>query len=215
MSALFCKNTPDITLALIFASSLLSISTASADDRDRYWGHDSYDHHHRHFYPAFGYRVGFLPPGYLSLDFGGRRLFFSAGVWYELVPGGYIVVNPPAGIVIPTLPPEYTTVYVGGIPYYAANNIYYAAAPGGYVVTNPPGAGANYIQTPVTAAPAPTPQTAPAPPTSPIPESTATTPPGPQPGMWYYCASANAYYPYVATCQEGWKVVPASAPTSQ
>ena len=30
---------------------------------------------------------------------------------------------------------------------------------------------------------------------------------------WYYCASANAYYPYVAQCPEAWKqVVPQSQP---
>jgi hypothetical protein len=27
------------------------------------------------------------------------------------------------------------------------------------------------------------------------------------PGPWYYCASANAYYPYVAECPEGWQTV--------
>jgi hypothetical protein len=25
---------------------------------------------------------------------------------------------------------------------------------------------------------------------------------------WYWCASANAYYPYVSTCSEGWQRVP-------
>jgi hypothetical protein len=35
----------------------------------------------------------------------------------------------------------------------------------------------------------------------------------PSAGYWYYCASANAYYPYVAQCPEGWKqVVPQSQP---
>lgn len=28
-------------------------------------------------------------------------------------------------------------------------------------------------------------------------------------GMWYYCASAGAYYPYVGICPEGWRAVPA------
>ena len=27
------------------------------------------------------------------------------------------------------------------------------------------------------------------------------------PQYWYYCASANAYYPYVAQCPEGWQTV--------
>lgn len=29
---------------------------------------------------------------------------------------------------------------------------------------------------------------------------------------WYFCAAANAYYPYVASCPGGWEAVPASQP---
>jgi hypothetical protein len=29
---------------------------------------------------------------------------------------------------------------------------------------------------------------------------------------WYYCDSANKYYPYVASCPEGWQTVPATPP---
>lgn len=36
--------------------------------------------------------------------------------------------------------------------------------------------------------------------------------PGPQAQNWYYCASAKSYYPYVSSCPEGWKMVPASPP---
>jgi len=31
---------------------------------------------------------------------------------------------------------------------------------------------------------------------------------------WYYCESAKAYYPYVASCAEGWKSVPAQPQTA-
>ena len=30
-------------------------------------------------------------------------------------------------------------------------------------------------------------------------------PPGHAEGFWYWCASAGAYYPYVAYCAEGWQ----------
>ncbi len=30
--------------------------------------------------------------------------------------------------------------------------------------------------------------------------------------IWYYCISAKAYYPYVPSCREGWKTVPATLP---
>lgn len=43
----------------------------------------------------------------------------------------------------------------------------------------------------------------------------------PQPGVapsspqyWYFCAAANAYYPYVATCPGGWQPVPATPPAA-
>jgi len=29
------------------------------------------------------------------------------------------------------------------------------------------------------------------------------------PPVWYYCQSSQTYYPYVQTCQETWKIVPA------
>ena len=34
-------------------------------------------------------------------------------------------------------------------------------------------------------------------------------PPPAHGGLWYYCASARAYYPAVATCPEAWVPVPA------
>ena len=33
------------------------------------------------------------------------------------------------------------------------------------------------------------------------------------PGVWYYCASSNAYYPYVRQCPESWQQVPAQPPS--
>jgi hypothetical protein len=29
---------------------------------------------------------------------------------------------------------------------------------------------------------------------------------------WYFCAAANAYYPYVTSCQGGWQSVPTTPP---
>ena len=38
--------------------------------------------------------------------------------------------------------------------------------------------------------------------------------PAPQPNTdnWYYCDSAQAYYPYAQSCPEGWRQVPATPP---
>jgi LTXXQ motif family protein len=43
-----------------------------------------------------------------------------------------------------------------------------------------------------------------------IPPLPAAPPPA---QYWYFCASSNAYYPYVPTCADGWKAVPATPPT--
>ena len=42
------------------------------------------------------------------------------------------------------------------------------------------------------------------------PPVTAEVPPQPQ--YWYYCDSRKAYYPYVSTCPESWRAVPAEPP---
>lgn len=34
----------------------------------------------------------------------------------------------------------------------------------------------------------------------------------PQAPVWYWCAEANAYYPYVDSCPNGWQSVPATPP---
>jgi hypothetical protein len=42
---------------------------------------------------------------------------------------------------------------------------------------------------------------------APAPAMPATPPPA---QYWYYCDSAGGYYPYVPTCQGGWRAVPAN-----
>jgi hypothetical protein len=51
-------------------------------------------------------------------------------------------------------------------------------------------------------------QTAPAVVAQPAPPAT-TAPAAAAPQYWYYCESSKTYYPYVSTCAEGWKAVPA------
>lgn len=49
------------------------------------------------------------------------------------------------------------------------------------------------------------------PPTVLVPNPPATVmPPGPPAQSWYYCEAARTYYPYVATCPDGWNAVPAA-----
>jgi len=210
-----------VTLSL----ALLLTGTANAQERrERRHGigepyraqHWIYDdrYHHSHYYPAVGYSIAALPPGYLTLSFGSRRFFFHGGVWFAPSTGGFAVVRPPVGVIVPVLPPAYTTVWIAGAPYYYANDIYYAAVPSGYAVAAPP-AGTTYTEAPAAPQPPPTPQPLPtpqpppaAPPASASSQSTA--------GMWwYYCDSAKGYYPYVPECKEAWRPVPATPPQTR
>jgi len=155
-------------------------------------------HHLDHYYPAVGYVVPGLPTGYVTVGFGARRYYFSAGVWYEFAPGGYLVVRPPLGVVVPVLPPAYATVWVGRVPYYYANEVYYVGAPGGYRVAAPPQA---YVERP--------PEPQPGMPAPPPPQPVA-PPQAAQSGTdWYWCEASRAYYPYVQSCAGGWRAVPA------
>jgi len=46
-----------------------------------------------------------------------------------------------------------------------------------------------------------------------LPEPVVVQPaPQPQTDNWYYCDSAQAYYPYAQSCPEGWRLIPATPP---
>ena len=157
--------------------------------------------HHNHYYPVVGYSMAALPAGAVAISFRGGRYFYHSGVWFTVGGPGYVVARPPVGVIVPVLPPAYTTVYVAGAPYYYANDVYYAAAPGGYVVAQPP------MDPNATAAQAPI--AAPAAPPAPGPGAPAASA-----GTWYYCESSKTYYPYVQSCAEGWRAVPATPPSA-
>lgn len=46
------------------------------------------------------------------------------------------------------------------------------------------------------------------------PEPVVQAAPQPATQSWYYCDSAKAYYPYVQSCAEGWRSVPATPPAT-
>jgi hypothetical protein len=101
---------------------------------------------HGRYYPALGSVRPDLPGGYRPYFHGSDRFYFSGGVWYAPRGPGFVVVTPPAGLVISVLPPFYSTVWFGGVPYYYADNVYYTYQPdqNGYVVADaPPNANPN------------------------------------------------------------------------
>jgi len=97
-------------------------------------------YNHNQFYPGRGYNVRQLPPGAFAVRGGGGQYYYRGGAWYRPYGGGFVVIAPPIGLMIPVLPPLYTTVWFGGIPYYYADDTYYtwSADQQGYVVSDPP-----------------------------------------------------------------------------
>jgi len=153
---------------------------------------------HNHYYPQLGYSVTSLPVSRVAITFRGTPFFFHAGVWYRRSGPSFVVVRPPVGIIVPVLPPSYAMVWVGVAPYYYANEVFYTQVADGYSVVEPP---PGYVEEGDAGSPPPAQAGAPV--------------AGPQPspgGIWYYCDSAKAYYPYVPECKEGWREVPATPP---
>ena len=97
-------------------------------------------YNHGRYYPPVGTVRPALAGEYRPYFHGSDRFFFSAGVWYAPRGTGFVVVQPPVGLVIGVLPPYYSTVWFGGIPYYYADNVYYTWQPdqNGYAVADAP-----------------------------------------------------------------------------
>lgn len=112
------------------------------DDRDRGRGwHDHRGDWNRHGYPPRrGYVVHQLPPRHRLVHHHGQRYYYSGGAWYRPYGRGYVVIDPPLGLVVSFLPQFSTTLHYGGIPYYRAGPVYYVWHPRarGYVVTDRP-----------------------------------------------------------------------------
>lgn len=90
-----------------------------------------------HYHP--GYVTGTLPYGYIPLNVGGTPYYYYGGSYYETGPSGYVVVQPPVGVVVPDLPPGAETVPAGPNMFYYAGGAFYAPNPqGGFVVIAPP-----------------------------------------------------------------------------
>jgi hypothetical protein len=89
-----------------------------------------------------------LPPGYHSLMIGGAAYFEHGGVYFQVAPGGYVVVEPPQPVVVIappavgsfvlSLPVGCMTVSIGGAVYFRDGDIFYRHDRGGYVVVERP-----------------------------------------------------------------------------
>lgn len=100
----------------------------------RYYDNDYYAYNYRPYdYRPYGYAplqasvsiIARLPFGALAVTLGNRHYHYFDGLYYEPLPGGYAMVEPPVGIVVPVLPPNSVYVIIGGRPYYRYESVYY------------------------------------------------------------------------------------------
>lgn len=70
--------------------------------------------------------------------YGGHSYYYYDGIYYSPARGGYMVVNPPPGIIVRGLPRGHHSVWVGNRRYYRHHDCYYERVRGGYRVVRPP-----------------------------------------------------------------------------
>jgi hypothetical protein len=141
------------------------------------------------------------PTGYYELSGDGINIPYQ-WVWVSAVP----VATPPP-------PPVVPGAVAGAPPVASAPAPPVASVPSAAVgppPPPPPAAPAADSTAPPPPSAAPPPPSAPRPPGGAAPSSSATTSSA-EVAQWYFCQSANGYYPNVPSCPEPWIKVPARA----
>jgi hypothetical protein len=100
--------------------------------RPYYWG--------PHWHPL-GFFLSALAADAIWFNFNNQRYYYDDGCYYLPSNGGYSVVPPPLGAIVPSLPDGYETTMVGNDTYYYFGGAFYVQTDQGYqVVQGPPGA---------------------------------------------------------------------------
>jgi hypothetical protein len=117
------------TKALLLVVALVTCTQLFAQRR-HYGRNYYYDRHSYRYYYRPSYRpsvsiIARVPFGAVGVTFGSRYYHYYGGRYYQPMRGGYGIVPPPVGIVVPVLPPNCVHVMIGGRPYYRYDGVYY------------------------------------------------------------------------------------------
>lgn len=121
----------NFTKALLVVVALVTCTQLFA--QRRHYGHGRHYYYDRYSY-RYSYRPSYRPSvsimarvpfGAVGINFGSRYYHYYRGMYYRPMPGGYGIVPPPVGIIVPVLPPNSVNVMIGGRPYYRYDGIYY------------------------------------------------------------------------------------------
>ncbi|GAB4091458.1 DUF6515 family protein [Flaviaesturariibacter terrae] len=101
-------------------------------------GRDRYEEPYRRRGPQVSIYAT-LPHGAIEVVLGGSRYHYYGGRYYRPYDrGGYIIVAPPMGLIIPSVPPGCQVVIVSGRRYYYYDDVYYVPVDRGYQVVSQP-----------------------------------------------------------------------------
>ncbi len=123
----------------LIAFLLISSLTSSAQYGRGHGRYNSRSYHYNRYpsRPSVSI-IARLPFGAVSVTFGNRYYHYYRGAYYRPYNRGYIIVQPPIGIIVPSLPVGYTHVIVGSHPYYRHGNVFYAPYGNRYKVVEEP-----------------------------------------------------------------------------
>lgn len=126
-----------IMLSVIVCCFTVFQLTARADAAGR-GGHGGPPRHEYH-HPYRGVVVPFLPDLIAKLViYGGQKYYYDNGYFYHKDTNGFIIVDPPVGVVIRQLPRGYKVIVISGRSYFYYNDTYYLKTRKGYLVTDNP-----------------------------------------------------------------------------
>lgn len=129
---------------MICATVILLLTTSFTVSAQRGRQHGRYNNRH-YSYPRYSYAprtsisvIARVPFGAISLSFGNRYYHYYNGMYYRPYSRGYVIVQPPIGIIVPGLPIGYTEVIIGSHSYYRHGKVFYAPYGNGYRVVEEP-----------------------------------------------------------------------------
>jgi hypothetical protein len=77
------------------------------------------------YYYRPGYTIGTIPKVAVTVTLGSLIFYYADGIYYRRHDGGFMVIVPPIGLIVPVLPVGYTVFYLHGITYYYYADVYY------------------------------------------------------------------------------------------
>jgi len=113
--------------------------TSSAQYGRHYRGHTNRYYRYDHYPVRTSVSIiARLPFGAVAITFGDRYYHYYNGIYYRPYIGGYRIVHPPIGIIVPSLPSGCANIIIGSSPYYRYDDVYYAPYGSRYRVVEEP-----------------------------------------------------------------------------